>query len=741
MSTNAKHSFEFFRAGGLDQTAIRSGADLASLHELPQELWVALCIPTRGIEFDTKTLDLLDTDKDGRIRAPELLHAVRWTLDRVKKSDDLLAGSAAVPIEAFNESSPAGAALQAGAKRILANLGKADAKSITLDDTADTNRIFAATKFNGDGVIPASSAEDAAASKVIEEIMATVGSTPDRSGQPGIDAARLEAFFQQAQSLCDWAGAGTKDAAVQPLAAGTGPALAALAAVRAKVNDYFARCRVAEFDSRATAALNRAEGDFAQFAPKDLTLSSEDIARLPLARVQPGKPLPLTGEVNPAWAGAIAALKSQAVAPALGATIESLTEAQWAALQAKLAAFEAWQGAKPATPVEKLGVDRLRAILATDAKAKIGALIAKDAALEAENAQIKEVDQFIHFYRDLVKLIRNYVNFRDFYDPKAIAVFQTGRLYMDARVCDLCFHVDDAGKHSTLAGASKIYLAYCEASRPGQPKRTICAAFTAGFAETLWVGRNGLFYDRQGNDWDATIVKVVESTISLKEAFWMPWKKMAAMVAEQIKKVMAAKEAAALSAAAKGVEEAGKTVEAGKPAVPPLPKLDGAAIASSVAAIGIAVGLLGAAAGQMMNLLPSLKLWQILAGVAGVILAVSGPSVVLAYFRLRARDLAPILNACGWAVNRRIRMTLSLGRKLTREAVLPEGARRNLADPYEDDNSTRNLIIGLLVVLAILYGAWKFELLDRWLPTSMKANRTPATVVIPAAVVAPAAQP
>jgi hypothetical protein len=303
------------------------------------------------------------------------------------------------------------------------------------------------------------------------------------------------------------------------------------------------------------------------------------------------------------------------------------------------------------------------------------------------------------------------------------AVFQTGCLYMDVRVCDLCFHVEDAGKHSTLAASSKIYLAYCEATRVGHPKRTICAAFTAGFAETLWVGRNGLFYDRQGNDWDATIVKVVESTISLKEAFWMPWKKMAAMVAEQIKKVMAAKEAAALSAAAKGIDDAGKSVEAGKPAAPPLPKLDGAAVASSVAAIGIAVGLLGSAAGQMMNLLPSLKIWQVVAGVAGVILAVSGPSVVLAYFRLRARDLGPILNACGWAVNRRIRMTLSLGRKLTREAVLPDGARRNLSDPYEDDNSTRNLVIAILVAVAVLYGAWKLEFLDRWLPDTLKANR------------------
>ena len=34
------------------------------------------------------------------------------------------------------------------------------------------------------------------------------------------------------------------------------------------------------------------------------------------------------------------------------------------------------------------------------------------------------------------------------------------------------------------------------------------AAFTAGDVDFLFVGRNGVFYDRAGNDWDATIVSI-----------------------------------------------------------------------------------------------------------------------------------------------------------------------------------------------------------------------------------------
>ena len=75
MAMNSIHHWRFFRAGGFDQVKLERGADLLNLDQLDQKLWVALACPTRGIEFDIKTLDLIDTDKDGRIRAPEIIAA------------------------------------------------------------------------------------------------------------------------------------------------------------------------------------------------------------------------------------------------------------------------------------------------------------------------------------------------------------------------------------------------------------------------------------------------------------------------------------------------------------------------------------------------------------------------------------------------------------------------------------------------------------------------------------------
>jgi hypothetical protein len=195
-----------------------------------------------------------------------------------------------------------------------------------------------------------------------------------------------------------------------------------------------------------------------------------------------------------------------------------------------------------------------------------------------------------------------------------------------------------------------------------------------------------------------------------------------------------------IAAASKSVEEMTKQAETAKPGPPPLPKFDGAAIASSVAAIGIAVGLLGQAASKLFDASRTIEVWQAFAGVGAVILAVSGPSVILAFFKLRARDLAPILNACGWAVNSRIRMTLRLGRALTQEAKLPPGTERQLTDPYAEDNRLRNWFIALLIVCGIIYGLWKFDLLDNYLPNKLQnspppvvtKSKEPLTVTLPA---------
>src|SRR5512138_2273074 len=537
-----RHRFKFFRAGGLDQVALETGADLLALESLDQKLWIALSCPTRGLELDAATLDLLDTDRDGRVRVPEILAAIRFCAARLRDVGVVLYGADEVALAAFRDDTPEGRAALGAARHVLAQVGRADALAIRAADVSDTTKVFEKTLFNGDGVVPPESAADLEARQAILDVVATMGSVQDRGGHPGVDRARVEAFFAEATAFADYWRRGEASAEAMPLGEKTPAAYAALSAVRAKVDDFFVRCRLAAVEPRATTALNRTEPEFAALAAKDLAAATAEVAAFPLARVEPGRALPLEGAVNPAWAAAVAALRREVVAPLLGVERVTLSAEEWAGIVARFAGHEAWLATKAGAKVEPLGLARVRALLAGNARGAVEALLAKDEAFEAEAKAIADVVRLVHYHRDLGRLLRNFVSFADFYDPVRLAVFQAGTLYVDARSCELCIRVDDPGAHAAMGALSRMYLAYCDCKRPGGEAMKIVACFTQGDAEYLMPGRNGIFYDRKGRDWDATIVKIVENPISIRQAFWAPYRKAMRFVEEQVARFAQAKQ-------------------------------------------------------------------------------------------------------------------------------------------------------------------------------------------------------
>ena len=252
------------------------------------------------------------------------------------------------------------------------------------------------------------------------------------------------------------------------------------------------------------------------------------------------------------------------------------------------------------------------------------------------------------------EFVDNFVTMKALYTAEDQAMFQLGVLRIDSREMHLCFEVADEEKHSQLTGYSNCHVIYLELSRPGsEDKRHICAVVTAGTVSRLYVGRNGVFYDRNGELWNGTITRIVENQVSLVEAFWAPWKKLGEAVAGLVKKFIGDKHAATMTKAG----EAAKTPEAG-----------GAAMASSVAAIGIGLGMMGAAMASLMAVIAKMQWYQILIAIGAAVLIVSLPSVILTYFKLRKRDLGAVLNASGWAINRPMRFSMRRARAFTRKA-------------------------------------------------------------------------
>ncbi|MCU0248227.1 MAG: hypothetical protein MUC42_16785, partial [Bryobacter sp.] len=371
--SGAAHKWRFSRVGGLDLVRLETAEDLLNLEHLNQKLWTALACPVKGLEFDEKTLSLIDQDNDGRVRAPEIIAAVKWACATVQDPAVLIKGGDSLPVSAIKDK-----ALAESAKEILRELGKGEATAISLSDVANMVAMFSKTKFNGDGVVtPDSAGKDAETAQLISDIVATQGGVPDRSGNAGVDGGKLGAFFDALAAFDAWTKQAEADkAGTHPLGADTGAALGALEAVRKKVDDFFGRCRLAAFDVRAVAALNRQESEFLELAAKDLTVTVDEIASFPLAHVEPGRALPLKEGVNPAWAAAMDKFAAAVVVPLLGKDKVAITEQEWATLKGKFAGFSAWVSAKAGSSVEGLGIDRVRALLAGGGRAKVQALIA-----------------------------------------------------------------------------------------------------------------------------------------------------------------------------------------------------------------------------------------------------------------------------------------------------------------------------------------------------------------------------
>ncbi|MDD5167333.1 MAG: hypothetical protein PHN75_00820 [Syntrophales bacterium] len=705
------YKWHFFRAGGFDQVSIETGADLMALPELDQKLWVALSCPVTNLELDAKTLELLDSDRDGHIRVPEIVEAVRWAASYLKDPHTLVDGRDGILLSAINDETEEGKLLAASAREILINLGKGDAEVITTEDTANEEAILAQMRFNGDGIIPADVTDDPVVSAVIADIIDCLGAETDRSGKPGVSQEKVDRFFAQGQAYTEWQAIAQEDPSLLILGERTQAAIEVLSTVKDKVDDYFTRCKLAEFDERSATPLNPSAEDYQKLALLNLSTSTESFASFPLALVEQKRPLPLTKCINPAWAQYMTRLREEVIRPILGEK-ESITEDEWRTVNAGYANYIVWCAARPATSVEKLGLMRITEVLDGGFRGEIEALIAEDKALESEANAISSVDKLVRYCRYLHTLVNNFAAFRDFYSSRSKAVFQAGTLYLDGRSCELCVKVDDIASHAVLATLSRVYLVYCNCTRcGGSEKMTIAAAITAGDSDQLILGRNGVFYDRSGRDWDATVARIIDHPINIRQAFWAPYKQASRLIGEQLTKIAAAR--------SKAAEQKVVTVaiqQGAKAAAPPAEKaFDVGKFAGIFAAVGLAVGAIGTAIASVITGLLRLAWWQLPIAVLGFLLLISGPSMFIAWFKLRQRNLGPILDANGWAVNTRAKINITFGKSLTSVAKLPEGAEKPLRDPYADKKSPWGFYLFLITMIIAFLLIWKLGFVCKWL--------------------------
>ena len=709
-----KYKWNFDNIGGCSRVRIATGQDIAHLDELDVKMWTVLSCPVKGLEIEEKSLKYMDHDADGKIRVNDVISVSKWMTGVLKNPDLLLEGKDWVSMEEINAENEVGLKLSKAAKQILFNLGK-EGDRISLADTADIAAIFAKTRYNGDGVITVTSTDDPAEKEVIAAALESTGGTMDRSGEMGVAGAQLEAFYTELKAYSDWCAAEVP----APFADKTDAVIAAYQALDAKMKDYFMRSRLAAFSPDSTSALDVQTSRIEAISAENLSIKGDEIASYPIARITGKEELDLAASINPAWVTQFNVVKEAAIE----AGKKTLSEADWTAIGAKFAAYTAWKAAKAGASVEKLGIAKVNEMLQQDKKQVLLDIVAQDLALKEEADNIEMVDMFLHMLRDFYRLLRNFITFNDFYkkDKTISAIFQSGTLIIDQRACRFCMKVDNMAAHNASAATSGMFLVYCDCTtKTSAAKLQIVAAVTVGEVGNLIVGKNAVYYDNAGVEWDAVITKVVENPISVMEAFWNPYRRMSTAVENLINKSAAEKDAKMMANATAKINAAPTSLPAASaapaadgtaPATPAAtPPFDIAKFAGIFAAIGMAVGMIGTALATLAKELFALTWWQMLLTFVGLLLIVSGPSMIMAWMKLRRRNIAPLLNANGWAVNAAAKISIPFGNTLTDMAKFP---KMNLKDPYAKPGMPA--WVKVLITLCILGGAavaaWYFGLI------------------------------
>ena len=704
-----KYKWEFENIGGSSRVRVTTGEDIAHLNELDPKMWTVLSCPVKGLEIDEKSLTYMDCDGDGKLRVNDVICMSQWLTGALKDPDLLLEGKDSIALESFDRENADGAKLHKAAKGVLTALGRTE-ETVSLSDVTNVSAIFAGTRFNGDGVITVNSSDDAQDKAAIAAAVASLGGLADRSGVQGVDAAMIETFYKTLADYAAWC-----DAAVEaPYGADTDKVIELYNALDAKVKDFFMRSKLAAFSPDSTAVLDVQTSSIQAISADNLTSKGDDIAAYPIARVTGKAEIDLSAPVNPAWAARFDALKTLAFDP----SAKVLTEADWTAIGAKISAYSAWKGSKAGAAAEALGLEKVKELLAQDRKAALLAVAAEDASYAEDFNNIALVEKFLYAYRDFYRLLKNFVTFHDFYskDPDVKAIFQCGRLVIDQRECHFCMQVADMAKHNTMAASSGMYLIYCDCTtKTKAAKMSIVAAMTVGEVGDLFVGKNAVWYDNSGLEWDAVITKIIDNPISIAQAFWSPYRRIAVAIENLISKNAADKDA-------KLMKEATEKINAAPAALPAAGAATGAAakpaeaapfdigkFAGIFAALGMAVGMIGTALTNIFEGIFALPWWKVLLAFVGIMLVISGPAMVMAWLKLRRRNIAPLLNANGWAVNAASKISIPFGESLTEIAKFP---KLKLKDPYAKKGMPvwKRWVISLSSVIFVLLVLWLVNL-------------------------------
>lgn len=646
---------------------IEGAAGLRDMLAIDDSFWAATSAPTTAFREDAAFLSFLDSDHNGRIRSDEVRAAAKWLLGMLADTDGIGAESDEMPLSAVSKDAPGGAG-------ILTTMGYVNEQAKRTDGIvrlADVRAEMAELRgkpLNGDGILIEDAAQgDAALAEYIQAAVSATGGSADISGKTGVSSDQLAAFQAAIGDFLAWKALGKDDnAETMPLGADTSAVYNLYLRHKDEVDRFFFLSGFQRFD--AAAAEKFIAADAASDSP------AKALGGAPIARPLPDGSLPLTGDgVNPLRRDIVEALRDGLFGRVLGTKApERATEEEWNRVKATLEKHAAYLAGKKGAIVEAFPMEKLEAWADGALAKKAEELQRLDKEVADRCAAFADVEKLLLFRRRLPCFANNFVALTQFYDPNDTSLFECGRLLIDGRWFNLAIKIADPGAHSAVAKNGGLFTMYLNVEPVGTaPAFTVVVPATAGTRGNIAVGKRGVFFNLAGEEFDATVTSIIENPISLKEAMLAPFKNITKMILGKIESLSSNAQASI----EKGAETATNDAMAGKkPEAPAAAPAGGMGAGGLLMGASVAIAALGSTFAFLAKSISSMSVSARITTVIIAVLVVVGPILLAGFIKLMGQDMGPILEGCGWAVNKSMRLTRKLRNQFTETKAYPKDA-------------------------------------------------------------------
>lgn len=678
------------------QKELKTIKDIENVLKLDEAHWAVTGVSNDALNCDNTFIDYIDIDNNKRVMCFEVKNSIKWMLRILRDRQGILEGSDTLKLDSINTEDRDGKAILNSIKQILDKLKNSEETEISLKQVREIKDTVSKTAISEAGVVLPEASGDENVKEFINSIIKTIGGVPHPNGKEGINKEKLIEFIKTAKLYLKWheksiIPEGENETSIMPIGVKTVKAYNSYKKILEKIDHFFSLCKILSFTKRAkeiTDNIAKTAGDKPPETIKTLNINSKEVIEnylkeSPLANPNLEQELVFSEIINFYYEDAVKDFIENVIKPFNIKPEDRLSFRQWISIKNKIKEHQKWQNSKQGAKVETIETNKLNEFIKEDFVKKINTLINESADMALVLDEIRNVEKLILIQNWILKFLNNFVYFPYLYDPQKRALFEMGTLIMDGRRFTLSVKVDNHEKHMEFAKQSNMFILYVNVLSSTEKKYEIAVPVTSGGKGNLYIGKRGLFQDIKKNDWDAEIIGIVENPISLREAFSTPFKKLGKLISAKIEELKATAETQ-LDTVVKGTEtpqEQNQQANKG--------------IGNLFMGGGIAIAALGSAMAFITKTLSEVAWHTILFTILGAISAVLLPTFISAFIKLKKRDLSSILEASGWAVNAKMKLTFKLGRFFTQ--------RPRIKKPF----SIRRIftaLITFLVLAVLIYG-------------------------------------